>query len=390
MVRIGILTYFASINYGAFLQAYALQRCLEERYSTAAEVEMINYTSRIAHDIYIKRAVSSSSAAARRKMISQYDKFVQSREKLRLSEGALISDDIGLAEKYMRGKYDVIIAGSDQIWKTDGMRGFPNAYWLNFDLGRTVRMAYAVSGRNDYSLLNPEMQRYMEASISRFAYIGTRDEITRAELLEIGNRKVERNCDPVFINPKLFQLGNEDTDKKRIKEKYGLNPDKPLISIMTSHSELGKRICRMLENDNQVIFLFNMNEYYQKYSLPDLSPFEWNEVINASDLVITDFFHGTAFSLIHGVPFVALEQNERGRGKIENLLHENNMEDKLLYIRDYEGEPRRLAIAIYTKARKAMRDSVAVASERAVEKESKKAEDFYRELDNVIGFLNAD
>ena len=170
MIRIGILTYFASINYGAFLQAYALQKCLENRYEHIAEVEIIDYDAKIAHDYYLNR-ITRFGAPADDKLSKQYEAFIQERKRLTLSKDKLISDNLDELRQFLQGKYDIIIAGSDQIWKTDSFRGFPNAYWLNFDLGETVYMAYAVSGRNAYEEMSWDQQEYIRNSLKRFVYI---------------------------------------------------------------------------------------------------------------------------------------------------------------------------------------------------------------------------
>lgn len=385
MIRLGILTYYASINYGAFLQAYALQKCLEDRYKSIADIEIINYSSKLAQDVYLDRIINQGTVF-RRKMLEQYHLFLQSRKELNIAEEGLITDDISQLEHFLQKKYHIIVAGSDEIWKIDSMRGFPNGYWLNFDLEETVYMAYAVSGRNDYQNMLHNMQAYIRTAMNRFAYIGTRDEVTRQELLKIEERNIDRNCDPVFLRPQLFFVSDEE--KKGVRKKYGLNFKKPLISIMIKNREVGASLHRMLKNDNQVICLYDINESVGEHNLTELSPFEWSKVISTSDLVFTDYFHCTAFSIIHKVPFIAIEGNQKGRGKIENLLIENGMEDKFLYWVDYHGESRKLAIDLYTKGRKEMINFDPFRSDEIMVKECQKADGFFEVLDNQIKKLS--
>lgn len=49
-MKIGILTYHSSHNYGAFLQAYALCNALSEK--TGNEVEIINFSMEKAENMY--------------------------------------------------------------------------------------------------------------------------------------------------------------------------------------------------------------------------------------------------------------------------------------------------------------------------------------------------
>lgn len=387
MLRIGILTYFASINYGAFLQAYALQECLKSRYSDLADIELIDYEAKTAHEIYLRRTLNMDHLL-RNKLVRQYDKFLKDREKLKLSKEFLITDSIKQVEKFLQGKYDIIIAGSDEIWRTDSFRGFPTAYWLNFNLGKTIYMAYAVSGRNDYQKLTKGMQKYMKDSVEHFYYIGTRDEVTKRELRQIVNQEIDRNCDPIFLIPELFRIKDKEKVRKRLTEKFGIAIDRPLISLMLSYSEdnceIAGHLFNMMRHDSLVLNLYEPYKGVSEYNLIELSPFEWSDVIGISDLVITDFFHGTVFSLLHGVPFLSVEHSKKGRGKIENLLKENFMEDKILYQIDYNGNNKKLAVDLYTKARKEMRHYRNSHAEKVMLREYEKSRNFFDVLERSI------
>lgn len=376
MIKIGILTYFASINYGAFLQAYALQKAMEKKYGYIANVELINYDTVTAHQLYHNRLLDKDGKP-NDKMVKQYNKFVQCRAKQRLSEESIITNDIEKFRKFLSGKYDIIIVGSDEIWKTDSFRGFPTAYWLNFDLQDTVYMAYAVSGRNNYQIMNSEMKQYIRNAIKRFLYIGTRDEVTKEELIKIENRVIYRNCDPTFLMPELFYIN----DKAKIIEKYGLDKNRPLVSIMLKDNEIGTRLYRMLKNENQVLYLYYINENISDGNWVDLSPFEWSEIIGISDLVITDFFHGTVFSILHEVPFVAIENEEKGRGKIESLLLENHMESKFTYISKYRSNYELAATDIYMQGRKEMKNYTPILANQTKKRELQKADSFFIALE---------
>ena len=385
MVRIGILTYFASINYGAFLQAYALQECLKSRYGDVAEVEIINYEARTAHEFYLKY-VLYADRLYRDKLIGQYNRFLESRNSLRLSEEELVTDHLKEVERFLQGKYNIIIAGSDEIWRTDSFRGFPTAYWLNYNLADTTYMAYAVSGRSDFQKLTDGMQKYIKDSVKRFCYIGTRDEVTKKELLKITDQEIDRNCDPVFLMPELFRINNKEKIRRRVIEKYGLKTGRPLVSLMLPYNEeAASQLYRMLQYDNLAAILYRPVKGIKDYNFIELSPFEWSDMIGISDLVITDRFHGTVFSMLHGIPFIAVECGEKGRGKIENLLIENFMTDKMLYQKDYIGNNRKLAVDLYTKGRKTMKDHMEKLFEQTVQRETEKSRHFFEILDRIIG-----
>lgn len=385
MIRLGILTYFSSINYGAFLQTYALQEYLRNRYKDYMSIEIINFNMKIAHETYLNRIININGKE-RRKLLCQYELFLQARGNLCLSESKLISDEIDKTEQYFQGKYDIIIVGSDQVWKTNSFRGFPNIYWLNFKLKETLYMAYAVSGRNDYQKMSEELKQYIRESLEHYMYIGTRDEITRKELLKIKKREIYRNCDPIFLIPEIFKIPNVEKKKKLIKEKFKINNIKPIISIMISDESIGLKLYQMLKNENNVLYLYNINKNVKENNLVELSPFEWSDVIGISDLVITDYFHGVVFSIIHEIPFFAMEHDEKGRGKIENLLIENEMNDKFLYLDDYKEKFRMLIIDLYTNGRNEMRKSHSLQAQKTMKNERNRSNNFFDKLDEFVGY----
>lgn len=335
IMRIGILTYFSSINYGAFLQAYSLQKYLMERYKTA-DVEIINYTTQRSHDIYINKVLDNDVIIQYRK-IAQYKAFIEDWDKLVLSSNALVSDSILEFERYIsKQKYDIIIVGSDQVWKINGMRGFPNAYWMNVDIGKTIVKSFAVSGRTDYSMLSRGAIEYISNSLERFNYIGVRDNITKSDLGKLVKKNIYRNTDPVFLNVEYFR--SIKSNKNEIKEKYQINIKKPIISIMIANSDFAVKLYEMFSKEYTVINLYCTRIEYKDNDLSSVSPFSWNSIIGNSDFIITDFFHGMLFSIIHEKPFAAFEKESNGRGKIEDFLLRNNMEEELFYYTDYLDE----------------------------------------------------
>ena len=46
--------------------------------------------------------------------------------------------------------------------------------------------------------------------------------------------------------------------------------------------------------------------------------------------VITDSFHGTAFSILHNIPFIAIGNVARGMSRFQSLLKMFGLEDRLI------------------------------------------------------------
>lgn len=369
-MKIGILTFFSSINNGAFLQAYSLQEYLKKRYGKKARVQMINYISEKSWKFY------EPTEEARK--IS----FYKCWKKLDLTENQLITDDLELVAEYIKEcAFDVVIVGSDEVWKTDGLRGFPTAYWLNFDIGNAIRISYAASARNDYQLMSAPDINYIRESLDRFSYIGVRDEITKAEILGIKQFDIHMNCDPTILNGNIFRFSNKE--RYDLRRKWSDENDKKLVVLMIQNHELSNHLYRMLRNENTVYDLYEWAGMTDRKILA-ISPFDWSELIAVADCVITSLFHGTVFSMIHDTPFISIDLAEPGRGKVTNILTEHGLQDKLFLASDYKESQKRLGMAVYTKCQKILKTDFAMKYEDILEEEARKADSFTLFMDDLL------
>ncbi len=152
MNRIGILTYHACNNYGASLQAFALQTTVRER---CGDCEIIHYRSDVMREItrpftkrprhpkeFIKNVTRLPYRAALERRDRLFEEFTN--EVLRVGPLCRTREEvIAQAERY-----DCIICGSDQIWNLDpGIRYQTPLFFLNFPK-KQRRVAYAPSFSN--------------------------------------------------------------------------------------------------------------------------------------------------------------------------------------------------------------------------------------------------
>lgn len=373
MKKIGILTYFSCINNGAFLQAYSFENVLKNRYMGHAEILVINYTAQSCIENYSFEKKSD-------KGLEKIKKYKECWNTLNLSKGELVTDDINTVREYIKKlKLDCIITGSDEVFKTNGYRGFPNPYWLNYDIGTKIKMSYAASGRNDYSKMDLGSQAYLREALKGFSYIGVRDAVTMHEIHKFIDSDIYMNCDPTVLYRKT--LSYDTSNKNNLKKKWKTDKSHKLIVLMISDRDLSNKLYRMFRSE-YIVYDVLEDGILTDLDVYAISPFEWSELIAASDLVITSFFHGTMFSLIHNTIFFSLEFEEKGRGKIENLLHEYGLNDYLFYASDYDNSV--LAMTIYTKWRKMqIKKEIRKYTDILIEEE-KKSKSFFDYMDKII------
>ena len=115
--RIGTLTFHNANNYGATLQAYALQKFLEKLYPNDT-VEVIDYKCKgVRNQKSLKHYIKSQGLVSgvihfllALLRIRQIDRFCN--EYIKKSSRVNSRDDLRQIAK----EYDFIISGSDQVW----------------------------------------------------------------------------------------------------------------------------------------------------------------------------------------------------------------------------------------------------------------------------------
>ena len=314
-MRIGILTYHRSLNYGAVMQSAALAEQLKTRFPSAF-VEIIDYSSAKMDGYYKMITVyrGKESAIHLWKRIEMYRAFQRGWKQVPLSKERLSSDDTNTVEEWLGDRYDILITGSDAVWNYK-KRGLPNPYFLS---GKTTaqRFSYAAScnglGISSYKDITEEQRRYLKSSFEKFDFIGVRDEQTEKLVHAVcPTLPVFHNCDPSILYGDLS--GRDRTELlKKLQKKYGFDPNKPTIAFMMSNlnggfrKEIARRIKEKYGDKYQTVSLYSYNKYADIPYISDLTPQEWSIIFGLFDLTISKYFHGTMFSLLNHTPVIAV------------------------------------------------------------------------------------
>ena len=154
--QIGILTYHFADNFGAVLQAFALQQLLQ---SLGHQVEFIDY-----RPPHVQKGGSfrlpSSRQNIKANLVTAYQKLTTLMQKV-LDDGGRHAAFVSFREQnLLQGSpryftleslqetsfpYDCLICGSDQIWNSSAQYGIDPAYFLDFGGENVKRVAFAPS-----------------------------------------------------------------------------------------------------------------------------------------------------------------------------------------------------------------------------------------------------
>ncbi|NTW32224.1 MAG: polysaccharide pyruvyl transferase family protein [Bacteroidetes bacterium] len=337
-MRIGIMTpWWTHDNYGQILQGYALQTVLNTEGFDAfiikynAQSDIAIYKSREGGYLkYLAAYVKQFIKYVLYDCLSIYDKRKFNDFKKRYIK---LSKIYLTYEKLLKSypKADVYIAGSDQIWGP-WFRLAP--YFLDFGKKEIKRIAYASSfGREE---LSDKEKTIIAPLIKKLDFIGVR-ELSGIEVCKrLGDNRAMWVPDPTMLLTKEDWI---NIIKKR--DNYKVNNSKIFIYVVGNDSTRDIEKVVDIINENSKYFVYYASDINEK--IQNITPTidEWVSLINDSDIIITNSFHGTVFSILLNKQFITMprinEQTKKMNTRIISLLERLNIRNRFVDIVDKEN-----------------------------------------------------
>ena len=332
MKKIGILTFHNAMSYGAVLQAYALQTMV---HSLGQESEIIDYMCEDIYNAHVRIIPKTKNLKFNLKMTLMGRKRYQWRSLLRKfrKECLVESRYVTKEELEKLGKeYQMIIAGSDQVFN-DVCTKFDATYFLNF-VPDEKKYTYAASfGMNRIPTdLREEYTRRLEG----FQELSIREQTGCEIVRDLLHREASCNIDPSFLL-KANEWDQIERHRERKPYIFVFTVLKPL-GLIDYALELGKK------KNLDVLYLENYafpKRKGLKYIGP-VSPREFIGLIKNAQYVVTNSFHGMAFSIIYHKRFMvelntAASRNIRCEELLDKLgIQNNDLSDKHMDIDQIE------------------------------------------------------
>lgn len=339
-MRIGILTFHRSINYGAFMQCYALSHELMSRYPEH-QIEVIDFEYLCKHNMYRKPIKHIPFGF---EYYLKYRKFRFDLKRLPLSSETFITEDTDILCNFISNNYDIVIVGSDAVWAYQGKMPVDNPYWLfGNKLKNVIKMSFAASAFSTrFEDITQEERNLIKDHLSSFYYIGVRDDATKkfVESLDLG-KTVHLNHDPtIFLNPAT----DTQLAKKTLRRNFVLN-NKKSISFMTRELPYINKLRKDLSGKYNLLHFYTRNNL--KYDFIDwrcrfmnnVSPYEWYNLYAQMSLNITYFFHGACLGIINHVPTIVVDDFEQKyMSKYAQLMTNLGLTDRLFYQNNFDYE----------------------------------------------------
>lgn len=343
-MKIGILTQPLHNNYGGLLQCFALQTVLKRLGHDAWVVRrgfaLYESPNLLVKSIfYLKQCVKLLLGRKFEVLVDfkrmQYcgKKTYLFKEKYIVPKTELITSNYQLYKYHRLNEIDAYIVGSDQVWRPGYSPCITN-YYLDF-LGsndKVKRIAYAASfGVNQWEY-NSYQTKKCHSLIHLFNAVSVR-EISGIDLLK---EHFDYN-DAIHVLDPTMLLEKEDYVKLALDENEPQNSgnlfyyildksDKKDHIIQTISSEMGYQPFTQMPKCG--ISDKNLKERIEDCVFPTVT--SWLRAYMDAEMIITDSFHGCAFSIIFNKPFWVIGNPSRGMARFNSLLKMFGLENRLI------------------------------------------------------------
>lgn len=330
-MSVTILTRHRYPNYGALLQAFALQTAFVR---LGCDVEVANYVSLSESGAGVLRGDFSASrfrdvplgallfgALKGPQFVLAHCRFGTFRSRY-LMLGPLVRGKEGLKE-YLNA-FDLTVAGSDQVWNRIHGKLDPNYFLVDLATS-SARASYAASLGTGCPKVEDEL--IITDWVSRLAAVSVREEASAAFFSRRGIA-ARADVDPVLLFDREFWLEFAGGARSKAGEL--------LVYDLDRSSEVGKVAREIAARDNQKVVRVTTDPLQalrrgRTRFLPGLEEFVGR--FAGPSMVLTNSFHGVVFSIVMGTPFLAIRPRSNV-SRIEDLLRRFGLEDRLVDARD--------------------------------------------------------
>jgi len=323
-MKVGILTFHRSNNYGAVLQTYALQTVLDQ---LGIRSQIIDYV-RPGKDESLfspwwgfKNCIINGFTLLRYSKTKQRNTQFQEFRKLffRISRKSYYSCDE--LEKALP-EVEAFICGSDQIWRPVLDNNQLRVYFLDFINSKEVKkIAYAPSF--GISTVSEEFMQFVRPLINDIQHLSVREKTGQKIISQAADRKAQ-----IVLDPSLLLLSE---DWNRIALPPCVDPPYVLVYCLSQRRnfcDLVRHVKKKTGLPVVVISPYALNLIPDAdHVIFDAGPQEFVGLFANASCICTNSFHGTAFSLIYRRPFWATPIR-LANSRLEDLLNVIGLSDR--------------------------------------------------------------
>ncbi|MCE8535822.1 polysaccharide pyruvyl transferase family protein [Ruegeria pomeroyi] len=326
----GVLTLPLSLNYGGNLQAFALVEALRQ---LGHQTVLIN--RKHPYKDYVENP-EAASKDVKRHLIAESIGFSKTTPNRSFIDenispiSRVFYESEQLAANIENFHFDAVIVGSDQVWRPKYANKIFRNFFLDFipENSNTKKISYAASFGADQWEFNIAQTRDASRLAQDFDAISVREDSAVSFCWAHLGVKAEQVLDPTLLllperYTRLFSSKQRPVhDNSLLTYVLDQNPDKAHL-IDTVSAKLG--LSAYATNGLPFAPSHESDQHEGDKTVEN-----WLGSFHDARFVVTDSFHGVAFSILFNKPFIAYGNPERGMARFQSILKLFDLEDRLV------------------------------------------------------------
>lgn len=336
--KLGIFTWCnRGVNYGQTLQAFAMYKLMSKM---GYKAELVQYRKRIEEEP-VNHDLGNTYANALYEFFwglyrcgndfwkekLKFDIFT--KKYIKTSPFYYDKEEI---EKRIQN-FDVIVCGSDQIWNP---ASFDPVYFLDIGNKSLKRVSYAPSINDDIDFEKKKhIYHRMANCLKNIDALSVREDIGVTIIEKISGLQAVQVLDPTLLLPKAEW--DKIASKRLIHGSY-------LICYVLGEIVQQKETILRIAKERGIPNIYYINtrntqghqeELEGMNQLKGIGPMEFISLIKYADVVFTDSFHATAFSIKYEKEFFAFRRYQisteyGGASRIQSILRYLHLEERFI------------------------------------------------------------
>ena len=325
-MKISLVTLHRVFNYGSVLQTYATQEIFKR---LGHDVEVVDY---ITEQRTNKRLFLGSPKAPKslKRMAYIFLKSFSVIIKKKTFGGFLKKNCNLTSKKYITAdqlindppKADIYVTGSDQVWNSKYNEGVDRGFFLEYCPEDKKAIAFVSSFGKDK--LDDSEKEITRKYLKKYSAISVREDSATEIISDLG-------FDSTWLIDPTLQIDKSDwlkiASKRLIKEKY------LILMLLYNEDNDATKYARAIADAKGLKLVKLSWESHKPRSVDKLmshrSPQDFLSLFYHADFVVTNSFHGLAFSINFNKQFVIVPRNEFN-SRIESLLRLAKLENRLV------------------------------------------------------------
>lgn len=321
-MKIGIVTYHRTNNYGAVMQSLATRFVLQEMGHEVYYVDYWPEYHREKYQLFPKKKFKKLDLLRKISFLFKLIKYYKPKKRRIENFEAFFQTYVYPFCRPIDDSYDIVVYGSDQIWRKQSELDTYNPFYFGqneIKAGKHISYAASMGILPDN---NVDRER-VKALVSHLDRISVREEGLRQLLFSFGFENVSLTLDPTIL------LSSEEWDKQLPTEAYR-GEKYILIYIMGTNSFDLKEIKSFAEKKElkTLILRGDAGTKESANNITSAGPSEFIRLTKNAEYVFSASFHGLAFSIIYGKQFFT--SFNRNSGRAQSLLDQLGLLERLL------------------------------------------------------------